>query len=69
LNDTARPADIEFIDFAELPDTVNEVLQLGGVRTCVIGKSADRFFRQALAPEQLPTYHCLYNSHLPGQPR
>lgn len=62
---SALPADTEFINFGELPEKVNEILQLGVVAYRRDRPAADRLFRQALAlaPDQLPTYYCLYKIH------
>ena len=62
---SALPADTEFINFGELPEKVNELLQLGVIAYRRDRPAADRLFRQALelAPDQLPTYYCLYKIH------
>src|SRR5271169_3926937 len=53
------------INFGDLPDEVNELLQQGVAAYRHDHALADRLFRQALAaaPEQLPIYFCLYKIH------
>lgn len=53
------------INFGDLPDTVNALLQQGVAAYRHDHALADRLFRQALAaaPEQLPVYLCLYKIH------
>ncbi len=65
MTDSVLPADTEFINFGELPEPVNDLLQLGVAAYRCDRLSAERFFRQALAlaPDQLPTYYCLYKIH------
>jgi predicted Zn-dependent protease len=55
----------EAINFGDLPDDINELLQQGVVAYRHDRSEADRLFRQALAtaPTQLPTYFCLYKIH------
>jgi hypothetical protein len=57
--------DDPLIDFGELPDAVNALLQQGVVAYRTDPEAADRLFRQALAgaPAQLPVYFCLYKIH------
>ena len=57
--------DTEFINFGEVPEDVNELLQHGVVAYRSDRAAANGFFRQALAlaPQQLPTYYCLYKIH------
>jgi tetratricopeptide (TPR) repeat protein len=53
------------INFGDLPDEVNALLQQGVAAYRHDHALADRLFRQALAaaPEQLPVYFCLYKIH------
>ncbi|MBT0670185.1 hypothetical protein HT136_17600 [Novosphingobium profundi] len=58
-------APFESIDFGELPEEVEQLLQ-AGVRAHRQDKDrADALFREALArdPRALPTYFCLYKIH------
>lgn len=55
----------EGINFGDLPDEVDELLQ-AGVQACRTDRTAgDALFRQALAADStaLPTYFCLYKIH------
>lgn len=58
-------APFEEINFGDLPDAVNSLLQQGVLAHRGDRVAADRLFRQALAhdPEALPTYLCLYKIH------
>lgn len=58
-------ADDDLIDFGDLPEAVNSLLQQGVAAYRRDRSAADRLFRQALAaaPEQLPIYFCLYKIH------
>jgi hypothetical protein len=53
------------INFGDLPDTINDLLQQGVAAYRHDHALADRLFRQAMvaAPEQLPVYFCLYKIH------
>jgi len=53
------------INFGDIPDDINELLQQGVAAYRHDHPEADRLFRQALAsaPTQLPTYFCLYKIH------
>lgn len=53
------------INFGDLPDAINALLQQGVAAYRHDHARADRLFRQALAaaPAQLPTYFCLYKIH------
>jgi tetratricopeptide (TPR) repeat protein len=53
------------INFGDLPDAVNALLQQGVVAYRRDRPRAELLFRQALAtaPNQLPTYFCLYKIH------
>jgi hypothetical protein len=53
------------INFGDLPDQINALLQQGVAAYRHDHALADRLFRQALAaaPEQLPVYFCLYKIH------
>lgn len=55
----------DLIDFGELPDAINALLQQGVAAYRSDGSRADRLFRQALAaaPTELPIYFCLYKIH------
>jgi hypothetical protein len=55
----------EAINFGELPETINALLQQGVAAYRHDRSRADRLFRQALAlaPTQLPIYFCLYKIH------
>ena len=53
------------INFGDLPDAINALLQQGVAAYRRDFKTADALFRQALeaAPQELPTYFCLYKIH------
>jgi hypothetical protein len=53
------------INFGDLPEAINILLQQGVAAYRHDRARADRLFRQALAtaPEELPTYFCLYKIH------
>lgn len=53
------------IDFGDLPEPVNKLLQKGVVAYRNDRSKADQLFRAALdlTPEVLPTYYCLYKIH------
>lgn len=53
------------INFGDLPEAVNRLLQQGVAAYRSDPSHADRLFRQALAaaPAQLPIYFCLYKIH------
>lgn len=53
------------IDFGDIPEPVNAILQQGVAAYRHDRALADQLFRQALAaaPEQLPIYFCLYKIH------
>jgi tetratricopeptide (TPR) repeat protein len=55
----------EAINFGELPEDIDDLLQQGVVAYRHDRSQADRLFRQALAaaPTELPTYFCLYKIH------
>ncbi|WP_213770902.1 hypothetical protein [Bradyrhizobium sp. dw_78] len=55
----------ELINFGDLPEEINALLQQGVAIYRHDRAKADRLFRQALAqaPAQLPTYFCLYKIH------
>lgn len=55
----------EPINFGELPEEIDELLQQGVAAYRRDPSEADRLFREALAaaPTQLPTYFCLYKIH------
>ena len=59
------PFESEAIDFGDLPETINALLQQGVVAYRHDHVYADALFRQALeqAPAQLPVYFCLYKIH------
>jgi tetratricopeptide (TPR) repeat protein len=58
-------AEPDAINFGDLPDAVDALLQEGVAAYRLDRAQADRLFRQALAtaPEQLPIYFCLYKIH------
>ena len=58
-----KPPDL--IDFGDLPEDINALLQQGVAAYRSDPERADRLFRQALeaAPHELPTYLCLYKIH------
>lgn len=58
-------APFDGINFGDLPDEVNSLLQQGVFAHRSDKAKADRLFRQALAvnPAALPTYLCLYKIH------
>lgn len=68
---TRRPALIELaperegINFGELPEAIDALLQQGVAAYRSDYSEADRLFRQALAaaPTVLPVYFCLYKIH------
>ncbi len=53
------------INFGDLPQEIDALLQRGVAAYRRDHAQADRLFRQALAtaPQQLPTYFCLYKIH------
>ncbi|CCE09109.1 conserved hypothetical protein [Bradyrhizobium sp. STM 3843] len=53
------------INFGDLPDEIDALLQQGVAAYRRDHARADRLFRQALAaaPDELPTYFCLYKIH------
>jgi tetratricopeptide (TPR) repeat protein len=55
----------EAINFGDLPDAINALLQRGVAAYRHDHALADRLFRQAqaAAPEALPVYFCLYKIH------
>jgi hypothetical protein len=55
----------ETINFGDLPEDIDALLQQGVAVYRHDRAQADRLFRQALAaaPSQLPTYFCLYKIH------
>lgn len=57
--------DPDIINFGELPEAINTLLQQGVAAYRHDRAGADALFRQALAaaPQQLPTYFCLYKIH------
>ena len=58
-------AEPDTINFGDLPDEIDALLQQGVAAYRRDHARADRLFRQALAaaPQQLPTYFCLYKIH------
>jgi hypothetical protein len=58
-------SDSDAINFGDLPDAINSLLQQGVAAYRHDHALADRLFRQAktAAPEQLPVYFCLYTIH------
>lgn len=58
-------AERDTINFGDLPDEIDALLQQGVAVYRHDRAQADRLFRQALAaaPSQLPTYFCLYKIH------
>jgi len=58
-------AEPDAINFGDLPDAVNALLQQGVAAYRHDRFRADQLFRQALAsaPHELPTYFCLYKIH------
>ena len=58
-------AERDTINFGELPDAINALLQQGVAAYRHDRSHADQLFRQALAvaPKQLPIYFCLYKIH------
>ncbi len=59
------PKDFETINFGDIPETINALLQQGVVAYRHDRARAAALFRQALAeaPGQLPVYFCLYKIH------
>jgi hypothetical protein len=55
----------DLIDFGDLPESINALLQQGVAAYRSDGSRADHLFRQALAaaPTELPIYFCLYKIH------
>ncbi len=53
------------INFGDIPDEINDILQEGVAAYRRDRKRADELFRQALAaaPTELPVYFCLYKIH------
>jgi hypothetical protein len=60
-----RIADEDFVNFGDLPEAVNGLLQKGVMLYRRDRAAADLVFREALAldPEALPIYLCLYKIH------
>lgn len=58
-------AEPDIINFGDLPEAVNALLQQGVAAYRQDRTRADQLFRQALAaaPAELPTYFCLYKIH------
>ena len=58
-------AELDAVNFGELPDAINALLQRGVMAYRYDRALADRLFRLALAsaPHELPTYFCLYKIH------
>jgi len=57
--------DADAINFGEVPEQVNELLQRGVIAHRNDRAKADELFREALsiAPRELATYYCLYKIH------
>ena len=57
--------DAEKVDFGDLPEMIDALLQRGVVAYRHDRREADRLFRRALAeaPSALPVYFCLYKIH------
>ncbi len=55
----------ESIDFGELPEAIDLLLQRGVIAYRTDPARADSLFREALGadPSQLPVYYCLYKIH------
>lgn len=55
----------DIIDFGEIADEINDILQEGVAAYRRDKKRADELFRKALAaaPTELPVYYCLYKIH------
>ena len=53
------------INFGDLPPAINDLLQKGVIAYRRDFSQAESYFREALAaaPEELPTYFCLYKIH------
>jgi tetratricopeptide (TPR) repeat protein len=53
------------INFGDIPDAINDLLQEGVAAYRRDKKRADELFRKALAaaPTELPVYYCLYKIH------
>jgi hypothetical protein len=60
-----KSVDPEVINFGDLPEPINALLQRGVGAYRRDKARADQLFREALAadPAQLPTYYCLYKIH------
>ncbi len=58
-------AEPDLINFGDLPEAINALLQQGVAAYRHDRARADQLFRQALAsaPKELPTYFCLYKIH------
>ena len=61
----AKLSEPDLIDFGDLPEAVNALLQRGVAAYRSDRPKADALFRTALeaAPQVLPTYFCLYKIH------
>src|SRR3974390_2219193 len=59
------PREVDTINFGELPEAIDALLQQGVAAYRHDRSRADRLFRQALAaaPKELPIYFCLYKIH------
>ena len=57
--------DRDLVDFGELPEAVNDLLQRGVLAYRSSAGEADALFHRALAlaPHSLPVYYCLYKTH------
>lgn len=62
---TQISSDPDLINFGDLPEEINALLQQGVAAYRRDHASADKLFRQALerAPGELPVYFCLYKIH------
>jgi hypothetical protein len=62
---TTAAFDHDVINFGDLPEAVNTLLQAGVIAYRHDRDQADALFRRALAeaPDELPTYFCLYKIH------
>ena len=62
---TAFPEEADPINFGQLPDAIDALLQRGVAAYRYDRRRAEALFRQALAaaPQELPIYFCLYKIH------
>jgi tetratricopeptide (TPR) repeat protein len=65
MSNVTKLFETDAINFGDLPERINDLLQQGVAAYRNDHARADRLFRQALAaaPTELPVYFCLYKIH------